>query len=39
LIEEVHEALKNGTKAEELQLETAESLFDAIAIKHFFLTG
>jgi len=33
LIEEFHKALKTGTKAEELQLETAESLFAAIAIK------
>jgi hypothetical protein len=33
LIEEFHKALKTGTKAEKLQLETAESLFAAIAIK------
>jgi Transposase DNA-binding len=33
LIEEFHKALKTGTKAEQLQLETAESLFAAIAIK------
>jgi hypothetical protein len=33
LIEEFHKALKTGTKAEGLQLETAESLFAAIAIK------
>jgi hypothetical protein len=33
LIEEFHKALKTGTKAEELQLETAEALFAAIAIK------
>lgn len=33
LIEEFHKALKTGTKAEELQLETAESLFAAIALK------
>lgn len=33
LIEEFHKALKTGTKAEELQPETAESLFAAIAIK------
>jgi len=33
LIEEFHKALKTGTKAEELQLETAEGLFVAIAIK------
>lgn len=33
LIEEFHTALKTGTKAEELQLETAQSLFAAIAIK------
>ncbi len=33
LIEEFHKALKTGTKAEELQLETAQSLFAAIAIK------
>jgi hypothetical protein len=33
LIEEFHKALKTGTKAEELQLETAESLFAPIAIK------
>lgn len=33
LIEEFHKALKTGTKAEALQLETAESLFAAIAIK------
>jgi hypothetical protein len=32
-IEEFHKALKTGTKAEELQLETSESLFAAIAIK------
>ena len=33
LIEEFHKALKTGNKAEELQLETAEGLFAAIAIK------
>jgi Transposase Tn5 dimerisation domain len=33
LIEEFHKALKTGNKAEELQLETAEGLFVAIAIK------
>ena len=33
LIEEFHKALKTGTKAEDLQLETAERLFAAIAIK------
>jgi hypothetical protein len=34
LIEEFHKALKSGgTKAEDLQLETAEALFAAIAIK------
>ena len=33
LIEEFHKALKTGNKAEELQLETAEALFAAIAIK------
>lgn len=33
LIEEFHKALKSGTKAEELQLETAEALFASIAIK------
>lgn len=33
LIEEFHKALKTGTKAEDLQLETAESLFAAIALK------
>jgi len=33
LIEEFHKALKTGTKAESLQLETADSLFAAIAIK------
>lgn len=33
LIEEFHKALKTGTKAEQLQLETAEGLFAAIAIK------
>jgi Transposase DNA-binding/Transposase DDE domain len=33
LIEEFHKALKSGTKAEDLQLETAEGLFAAIAIK------
>jgi len=33
LIEEFHKALKTGTKAEELQLETAEALFASIAIK------
>jgi hypothetical protein len=33
LIEEFHKALKSGTKAEELQLETTEALFAAIAIK------
>ena len=33
LIEEFHKALKSGTKAEKLQLETAEGLFAAIAIK------
>lgn len=33
LIEEFHKALKTGTKAEELQLETADGLFAAIAIK------
>ena len=33
LIEEFHKALKSGTKAEELQLGTAEGLFAAIALK------
>lgn len=33
LIEEFHKALKTGTKAEALQLETADGLFAAIAIK------
>jgi hypothetical protein len=33
LIEEFHKVLKTGTKAEEMRLETAESLFAAIAIK------
>jgi hypothetical protein len=33
LIEEFHKALKTGTKAEKLQLETAEALFASIAIK------
>ena len=33
LIEEFHKALKTGNRAEELQLETAEALFAAIAIK------
>jgi hypothetical protein len=33
LIEEFHKALKSGTKAEALQLETAEGLFAAISIK------
>jgi len=33
LIEEFHKALKSGTKAENLQLETAAALFAAIAIK------
>lgn len=33
LIEEFHKALKTGNKAEDLQLETAEGLFAAIAIK------
>lgn len=33
LIEEFHKALKTGTKAEDLQLETASALFAAIAIK------
>jgi len=33
LIEEFHKALKTGTKAENLQLETAEALFASIAIK------
>src|SRR5262245_19728808 len=33
LIEEFHKTLKTGNKAEELQLETAEGLFAAIAIK------
>ena len=33
LIEEFHKALKTGNQAEELQLETAEGLFAAIAIK------
>jgi len=32
-IEEFHKALKTGTKAEALQLETAQSLFAAIALK------
>ena len=33
LIEEFHKALKTGTKAEELQLEIADGVFAAIAIK------
>ena len=33
IIEEFHKGLKSGTKAEELQLERAEALFAAIAIK------
>lgn len=33
LIEEFHKALKTGTKAEKLQLETADALFASIAIK------
>jgi hypothetical protein len=33
LIEEFHKAIKTGTRAEQLQLERAESLFAAIAIK------
>lgn len=33
LIEEFHKAIKTGTRAEHLQLERAESLFAAIAIK------
>ncbi|MDQ3009326.1 MAG: hypothetical protein M3X11_01280 [Acidobacteriota bacterium] len=33
LIEEFHKTLKTGNKAEALQLETAEALFAAIAIK------
>lgn len=33
LIEEFHKALKTGNKAEDLQLETSEGLFAAIAIK------
>ncbi|MBI3653804.1 MAG: IS4 family transposase [Acidobacteria bacterium] len=33
LIEEFHKALKSGTKAEDLQLESAEGLFAAIVIK------
>jgi hypothetical protein len=33
LIEEFHKALKTGTRAERLQMESAESLFAAIAIK------
>lgn len=33
LIEEFHKALKTGTRAEELQLETGRSLFAAIGIK------
>jgi hypothetical protein len=33
LIEEFHKAIKTGTKAEDLQLETADGVFAAIAIK------
>lgn len=33
LIEEFHKALKTGTKAEDLQLESADNLFAAIALK------
>jgi Transposase Tn5 dimerisation domain len=33
LLEEFHKAIKTGTKAEDLQLETADGVFAAIAIK------